>query len=192
MSKPGAPDVSVRDGRRADMADVCAIYGHHVVHGLASFEETPPDLAEMTRRFEAVTAQGLPYLVATAEVEGIETVAGYAYAGRYRPRPAYRFTVENSVYVAPQTTGRGIGRALLETLIRRCETLGYRQMIAIIGDRGNAASIRFHEASGFIPTGHLHAVGFKWGRWVDSVLMQRALGAGEATIPGEAPHGWRP
>lgn len=174
------------------MAAVCAIYGHHVAHGLASFEETPPDTGEVTRRFEAVIAQGLPYLVATGAADGADAVLGFAYAGRYRPRPAYRFTVENSVYVAPQVAGRGIGRTLLEALIHRCGALGYRQMIAVIGDRDNEASIRFHEASGFVRAGDLRAVGFKWGRWVDSVLMQRRLGEGATTIPDQAPAEWRP
>lgn len=181
----------VRDAGRADLPPICAIYGHHVATGLASFEETPPDLGEMTRRFDTITAQGLPYLAAVDEADDA-AVAGFAYVGRYRPRPAYRFTVENSVYVAPQAARRGVGRALLEGLIGRCEALGYRQMIAVIGDSDNLSSIRFHEAAGFVAAGHLQAVGFKWGRWVDSVLMQRPLGAGDAATPETAPRGWRP
>ncbi len=183
--------VRVRDARRGDLAGIREIYAHHVLHGLASFEEEPPDLAEVTRRFEATLARGLPYLAAEAEVAGPgaagpgaePALRGYAYAGPYRSRPAYRYSVENSLYVAPGLEGRGIGRALLEELIRRCTALGFRQMIAVIGDSGHLPSIKFHESLGFREAGHLRSVGFKFGRWVDSVILQRPLGPGDASLP---------
>ncbi len=177
--------IAVRPARAADLPHIREIYNHHVLHGLASFEEIPPDLAEMTRRFEATLARGLPYLTAEAALrESAATeVVGYAYAGPYRPRPAYRFTVENSVYVAPGLEGRGVGRSLLEELIARCTALGLRQMIAVVGDSGHLPSIAFHESFGFTKIGTLSAVGFKFGRWVDSVILQRALGSGEETPP---------
>ena len=196
MARAGAgPLVRVRDARRGDLADIREIYAHHVLHGLASFEETPPDLAEVTRRFEATLAHGLPYLAAEAEVAGPgvagpgaePALRGYAYAGPYRPRPAYRYSVENSLYVAPGLEGRGIGRALLEELIRRCTALGFRQMIAVIGDSGHLPSIKFHESLGFTEAGHLRSVGFKFGHWVDSVILQRRLGPGDTTLPDAAP-----
>jgi len=177
--------IAVRPARAADLLRIRDIYGHHVLHGLASFEETPPDLAEMTHRFEATLARGLPYLAAevTLREGAVPEISGYAYAGPYRPRPAYRFTVENSVYVAPGLEGRGIGRALLEELIVRCTALGLRQMIAVIGDSGHLPSIAFHESCGFTKIGTLGAVGFKFGHWVDSVILQRALGSGDGTPP---------
>ncbi len=183
----GGP-VAVRDARRGDLPRIRDIYAHHVLHGLASFEETPPGLAEMTRRFEAIRQRGLPYLVAEAAAPGAApAVRGYAYAGPYRARPAYRYTVENSLYVAPGCERGGIGRALLEELIRRCTGLGLRQMIAVIGDSGHLPSIRFHEALGFRQVGQLDSVGFKFGGWVDSVIMQRPLGEGDETLPAAAP-----
>jgi phosphinothricin acetyltransferase len=153
------------------MASIQAIYVWHVLNGLASFEEAPPDAAEMTRRWCDVCARGLPYLV--AEVDN--SVLGYAYAAPYRLRSAYRFVVENSLYVERQARRRGLGRALLSELIRRCEDLELTQMIAVIGDSANVASIGLHAALGFREVGLLSAVGFKHGRWVDSVIMQRAL-----------------
>ena len=161
----------VRDSRAGDMAEVQIIYAHHVLHGAASFEEEPPSLAEMQRRRAEVLGRGLPYLV--AEIGG--RVAGYSYASPYRARPAYRFTIENSVYVDPARPRAGIGRALLEALVMRCRQGDCKQMIAVIGDSANAASIGLHAALGFRHVGTLHAVGFKFGRWIDSVLMQRAL-----------------
>ncbi len=178
--------VRVRDARRGDLAGIREIYAHHVRHGLASFEETPPDLAEVTRRFEATLAHGLPYLAAEAQVAGPgaePALRGYAYAGPYRPRPAYRYSVENSLSVAPGLEGRGIGRTLLEELIRRCTALGFRQMIAVIGDSGHLPSIEFHESLGFERIGTLHSVGFKFGRWLDTVILQRPLGAGDTALP---------
>jgi phosphinothricin acetyltransferase len=173
--------VTVRPARPEDLPRVREIYAHHVLNGLASFEETPPDLAEITRRFEATREGGMPYLA--AEDSNTKEVLGYAYAGPYRPRPAYRFSVENSVYVAPGLEGRGVGRALLEALIGRCTALGLRQMIAVVGDSGHLPSIAFHESLGFTRVGTLRAVGFKFGRWVDSVILQRALGGGGETPP---------
>jgi len=161
----------VRDSRAEDMAQVQAIYAHHVLHGAASFEEEPPPLAEMQRRRADVLGRGMPYLV--AEIDG--RVAGYSYASPYRARPAYRFTLENSVYVDPARPRAGTGRALLAALIARCEAGEWQQMIAVIGDSANAPSIGLHAALGFRRIGTLHAVGFKFGRWIDSVLMQRAL-----------------
>lgn len=162
----------VRDAREEDMAEVAAIYAHHVLHGTASFEEEPPSLDEMQRRRADVLARGLPYLV--AEIGG--RVAGYSYATPYRARSAYRFTIENSVYVDHARPRSGIGRALLTELIARCERGEWRQMIAVIGGSGHAASIGLHASLGFRHVGTLDAVGFKFARWLDIVLMQRALG----------------
>ena len=156
-----------------------AIYAHWVITGLASFEEVPPDIAEMDRRRREVQARGLPYLAAVDE----SAVQGFAYLGPYRTRPAYRYTVEDSVYVAPGAHGRGVGRALLGRLIALAEARNLRQMVAIIGDSANHASIGLHAALGFERTGVLRSVGFKHGRWVDSVVMQRALGAGDGALP---------
>jgi phosphinothricin acetyltransferase len=162
----------VRDATEVDLATVQSIYAWHVLNGLASFEEQPPALDEITRRWRDVRARSLPYLVAEHEAR----VVGYAYASPYRARSAYRFTVEDSVYLDRGSYGRGIGRALLTELIQRCERLGFAQMIAVIGDSANAASIALHGAMGFARAGLLSAVGFKHGRWVDSVIMQRPLG----------------
>jgi phosphinothricin acetyltransferase len=180
MSESAASPVAVRDARDADMAAVQAIYAHHVLHGLATFEEVPPSVDELIARRAAVIGAGLPYLVA----ERGGAVVGYSYASAYRPRPAYRYAIEDSVYVADDLAGRGIGAALLVALIARCEAGPWRQMIAIIGDTGNAASIALHRRHGFDLVGTLHAVGFKLGRWVDTVLMQRVLGSGAAAPPG--------
>jgi len=169
----------VRAARDEDMAVVQEIYSYHVRLGLASFEEVAPDVDELLRRRAEVVKRSLPYLL--AEIEG--TVAGFAYAGPYRNRSAYRYTVEDSVYVDHRFLRRGVGRALLRVLIERCTALGYRQMIAVIGDSGNENSIGAHKAMGFVEVGRLPAIGFKLGRWVDSILMQRALGPGAATPP---------
>jgi L-amino acid N-acyltransferase YncA len=174
-----ASQILVRDAAAADMTAIQAIYAHHVLHGLATFEEVPPSVADMTERRAAVLKAGLPYLA--AEIDG--TVVAYAYATAYRPRPAYRFTVEDSIYVAHGFGGRGIGSPLLRALINRCELGPWRQMLAVIGNSGNAGSIALHRRHGFQPVGTLHAVGFKLGRWVDTVLMQRALGDGDRTAP---------
>ena len=169
----------IRPSIDADLPAIAAIYEHHVHFGLASFEETPPDLAELARRRGEVLAQELPYLVADAGGR----VLGYAYAAPHRIRSAYRFSVEDSIYVDPAAVRRGIGRALLGTLLTRCARQGYRQIVAVIGDSGNAGSIGLHERLGFRRVGLLPAIGFKHGRWVDSVLMQRELGEGAATLP---------
>lgn len=169
----------VRDSVEGDIAAIREIYAHHVLHGLASFEEVPPSAEELLSRRAAVKAVGLPHLVAEADGQ----IVGYSYASAYRPRRAYRYTVEDSVYVAPEAAGRGIGGALLSALIRRCEAGPWRQMMAVIGDSGNTASIALHRRHGFRDAGRLLSVGFKLGRWVDTVLMQRPLGPGDATPP---------
>lgn len=174
-------EMRLRPAAAEDMPAIHQIYTHHVLNGLASFEEVPPDLAEIVRRWQAIQAAGLPYAV--AELAGRAGIAGYAYAGPYRPRSAYRFTVEDSIYLAPDATGRGVGRVLLAHLIAEATALGKRQMIAVIGDSANAASIGLHRALGFQTTGTFHAIGFKFGRWVDSVLMQLALGDGAESAP---------
>jgi len=178
-----APSILVRDAQEDDMTSIAAIYAHHVLHGLASFEETPPGLDEMLARRQQVRDRGLPYLA--AEQGGL--ILGYSYASSYRPRPAYRHTIEDSVYVAPGHAGQGIGSALLGALIARCEAGPWRQMLAVIGDSGNAGSIGLHRRFGFEPVGTLRSAGFKLGRWVDTVLMQRSLGAGDRTLPTETP-----
>jgi phosphinothricin acetyltransferase len=173
-------DLLIRPSRDADVAAIVAIYAPAVLDGAASFELEPPDAAEMARRRAALLDNDYPYLV--AEIGG--EVAGYAYAGPYRPRPAYRHTVEDSVYIAPHRQGAGLGRQLLAALIAACEGDGrFRQMVAVIGDSASAVSIALHRAHGFRHVGTIEAVGFKHGRWLDSVLMQRALGEGAATPP---------
>jgi L-amino acid N-acyltransferase YncA len=176
----GTRAVLVRDATEQDMAAIQAIYAQEVLHGLASFEEVPPSTADMLARRASVLGLGLPYLA--AEMDG--RVVGYSYATGYRPRPAYRHTIEDSVYVAEGMQGRGIGRALLSALIERCEAGPWRQMVAVIGNSGNAGSIALHRQLGFRLVGTFEAVGFKLGRWVDTVLMQRALGPGAGTLPG--------
>jgi L-amino acid N-acyltransferase YncA len=175
----GSDVTVVRPAGNADFSAITAIYAHHVLNGLGSFEIDPPDEAEMRRRYAEVIERGLPYLVA----ERGGAIAGYAYAAPYRARPAYRFTVEDSVYVSHDHLGRGIGRALLDALVAECERAGCRQMIAVIGDSGNRASIALHQRCGFSDAGLLPATGFKAGRWVDVVLMQRALGEGGRSLP---------
>jgi phosphinothricin acetyltransferase len=172
-------DLEIRAAEAPDLTYVTEIYEHAVRYGTATFELIPPDLAEMTRRFGALTDGGFPYFVASLEGR----VIGYAYAGPYRPRPAYRFTVENSVYLQPAIHRRGIGLQLLQRLITECEARGYRQMIAVIGDSANAGSIGVHTRCGFQMIGTHPNVGFKFGRWLDTVMMQRALGVGAATLP---------
>ena len=167
---PAAP--LIRPATTADLAAITAIYAHHVLHGTASFETEPPAVEEMARRHAEIVRRGLPYYL--AELGG--RIVGYAYAAPYRPRPAYRFTVENSVYIHPEWMGRGIGRQLLDAVIRASAEAGCRQMIAIIGDSANTASIRLHESAGFRYVGVLRNVGFKFGRWLDTVMMQKELG----------------
>lgn len=170
----------LRDSEDADLPAITAIYRHHVLHGTASFELEPPDLAEMTRRRADVRAKGWPWIA--AEAEG-GRLLGYAYASHFRPRPAYRFTVENSIYIDAESRGQGLGRLLLAELVARCEAAGARQMLAVIGDSANQSSIGLHRAMGFSPAGVLKSVGHKFGDWRDVVLMQRALGAADHTAP---------
>jgi phosphinothricin acetyltransferase len=174
-----AVPVLIRPCAAADLAAVTAIYRHHVLHGTGTFEIDAPDAAEMTRRHDDVCAKGLPWLV--AEQDG--AVLGFAYANHFRARPAYRFFLEDSIYVHPDAAGRGVGRWLLAELLARCEAIGARQMLAVIGDAANAGSIGVHRALGFEHTGVLKAAGWKFGGWLDVVLMQRALGAGEGSAP---------
>lgn len=173
------PDTLIRDSLDEHLPAIQAIYAHHVLHGFGSFELEPPTVEEMYRRRAELLARGLPWLV--AERDG--GIVGYAYAGPYRPRPAYRHSLENTVYVHPQAQRRGIGGALLGALIERCERFGARQLIAVIGDSGNRPSIVLHERHGFIRAGLIRSAGFKHGRWVDTVLMQRAVGDGDGTLP---------
>jgi L-amino acid N-acyltransferase YncA len=169
----------LRATAESDIEAIQRIYAHHVLTGLATFEETPPDADEMRRRWRAIADLDLPHIVATSG----GAIAGFAYAGPYRPRSAYRFAVEDSIYLDPAFQGRGIGRSLLAMLIEQSTKLGKRQMIAVIGDSANAASIGVHRSLGFQDTGVFRAIGFKFGRWVDTVLMQRALGPGGDTLP---------
>jgi L-amino acid N-acyltransferase YncA len=171
----------IRPTIAADLPAITSIYEHAVLYGTATFELIPPDLAEMTRRFHVLMDGGYPYFVAASEGQ----VIGYAYAGAYRPRPAYRFTVENSVYLQPAIHRRGIGLQLLQRLISECEARGYRQMIAVIGDSANAGSIGVHTRCGFRMIGTHPDVGFKFGRWLDTVMMQLALGHGATTLPAD-------
>jgi L-amino acid N-acyltransferase YncA len=171
----------LRAATTGDLPAITAIYAEAVLHGSASFELTPPTEAEMDQRMEALVAAGFPYLVAILE----GAVIGYAYAGPYRARPAYRFTVEDSIYLDASARGRGVGKRLLATLIAQCEARGDRQMIAVIGDSANHGSIRLHQSAGFAPAGLLKSVGWKHGHWIDSVLMQRPLGVGDSAPPPE-------
>src|SRR3984893_6656584 len=177
MSSP-----EIRLPAAADLPAITDIYEHAVLYGTASVQLTPPHLAETTRRFGVLTDGGFPYFVAALDGR----VVGYAYAGASRPRPAYRFTVENSVYLDPAIHRRGIGLQLMERLIAESEARGYRQMIAVIGDSANAGSIGVHTKCGFQMIGTHPDVGFKFGRWLDTVMMQRALGAGGSTLPADS------
>jgi L-amino acid N-acyltransferase YncA len=172
-------EISIRGAGPHDVPAITRIYAEAVIHGTASFELEPADETEMLRRFRALLAGGYPYVV--AEIDG--AVAGYAYAGAYRARPAYRWTVEDSIYIAPAFHRRGIGKLLLARLIAESEQCGYRQMIAVIGDSAQTASIALHAAAGFTMVGTLRAVGFKHGKWLDTPLMQLALGDGDRTLP---------
>jgi L-amino acid N-acyltransferase YncA len=175
--------VSIRAATPADIAGITRIYADAVKHGTASFELEPPDEAEMLRRQTALADAGYPYIVAESVVESAGKLLGYAYAGPYRTRPAYRFSVEDSIYVDPAAQRRGVGRLLLARLIAEAEARGFRQMIAVIGDSAQTASIELHHKAGFRHIGTIENVGFKFGRWLDSVLMQRALGPGATRAP---------
>ncbi|HLP02591.1 MAG TPA: GNAT family N-acetyltransferase [Opitutaceae bacterium] len=172
-------DVLLRDATEADLPAVQAIYAHHVLHGTGTFEEIPPDVAEMRRRLAEVRERGFPWLVAVAQ----NRVVGYAYANWFRARTAYRFACEDSIYLAPDWCARGLGTRLLGELLARCEAAGARQMLGVIGDSANHGSVRLHARLGFEHIGTMRAVGLKFGRWLDVVIMQRALGAGAGKPP---------
>ena len=177
------PALLIRPSTPADNAVITEIYGWNVLHGTGTFELVAPDAADMARRREDVLAKGLPWLVA----ERSGQVLGYAYANHFRPRPAYRFCVEDSIYLHPQAQGQGVGRLLLAELLSQCEARGARQMLAVIGDSANASSIGVHRALGFEQTGVLKAAGWKFERWLDVLLMQRSLGQGDTVVPTDTP-----
>ncbi len=172
------PPLLIRASRASDVPAMREIYADAVAHGTSSFELEAPDVAEMSRRRDEVAARSLPWLVAERDAK----VLGYAYAAPFRPRPAYRYCVENSIYLHADAQRRGVARPLLAELIARCEAVGMRQMLAVIGDSGNEASIRLHLAMGFEHCGQLSAVGWKFGRWLDVVMMQRRLGPGASRL----------
>jgi L-amino acid N-acyltransferase YncA len=172
-------DVSIRTATSADIPAITRVYAHAVTYGTASFELEPPDQAEMARRQQALLARNFPYIVA----ELADAVVGYAYAGPYRDRRAYDWCVEDSLYIAPEFHRRGIGRLLLTRLVVESEALGFRQMVGVIGDSANTASVAVHAAVGFRLIGNFQSIGFKHGRWLDTVLMQRALGSGDTLPP---------
>lgn len=175
--------ITLRDSKPEDVADIRRIYAHHVESSTSSFDEVAPSVDEIATRRQSILELGMPYIV--AELNG--KVQGFAYANKFRPRSAYRHTVENSIYVEPAATGNGIGTKLLTELIERCTRLGFRQMIAVIGGAGNVASINLHKRLGFTIAGHLKSTGFKFGAWVDTLFMQRALGDGDSTLPEKHP-----
>jgi L-amino acid N-acyltransferase YncA len=177
-----ASAITIRACAEDDMRAVAEIYGHHVLHSTATFELDPPSLEEMMRRRRVIVEGGYAYLVAEAD----SGVVGYAYAGAFHGRPAYHFTVENSVYVREGCKGRGIGMRLMQALLAACEQRPFRQMIAVIGDSANQASIELHARLGFRRIGTFRSVGFKFGRWLDTVHMQKELGAGDRTPPADA------
>ena len=174
--------LQIRDASADDMIAVQAIYAQHVLHSSATFEEVPPPLPEMQARRERVLEQGLPYLVAVLGGE----VAGYCYASTFRPRVAYRYTIEDSIYLADGQAGKGLGKALLSALLARCEQGPWRQMVAVIGGTNNSASIGLHRSLGFKHVGTQPSTGFKFNQWIDVVFMQRALGEGDSTLPTAA------
>jgi len=176
-------ELLVRDAEKADVPAVAAIYAYHVLHGTGTFELTPPGEAEIASRLASVQERGLPWFVAEREGE----VVGYAYAGPFRTRPAYDWIVEDSIYIRDGCLRQGIGNALLGELLDRCTALGYRQMVALIGDSANAGSIELHRRFGFADAGRMTSVGWKHGRWLDVVLMQKALGPGDAIAAGVRP-----
>jgi phosphinothricin acetyltransferase len=173
---------TIRPSTERDLAAITAIYAHHVMSGTGTFETTPPTPAEMAGRRADVLAKGLPYLV----VEDGGQVLGFAYCQWFKPRPAYRFSAEDSIYLHPDAAGRGLGRQLMAELVAQAEAAGIRRLIAVIGDTANAASIAVHRSAGFALVGVLKSCGWKFGRWLDVVLMDRALGEGDATPPEPA------
>jgi phosphinothricin acetyltransferase len=183
MTAPAPADVQLRAARRGDVPQITRIYAEQVATGTASFEYAPPAVSEMERRYDAIVAAGYPYFVAA---NGAGEIIGYSFASGYRARPGYRYTVEDSVYVAPAASRRGTGRALLARLIEACTARGDRLMVAVIGDVGNAASIALHRRLGFITVGPMPGVGWKFDRWIESVLLQRPLGPGATCPPTRA------
>ncbi|KLN59146.1 GCN5 family acetyltransferase [Kiloniella spongiae] len=179
MSRLSKDQITIRNVEDADIAFIQEIYADEVLHGVSSWEENPPDQTEMLNRKNGIVGGGYPYRVAVQN----DKVVGYAYASPYRPRPGYRYTVENSIYIHKDVRGLGLGRLLLEDLINECEIRGYRQMIAVIGDSENLPSIDFHQKMGFELAGTIKSIGFKFGRWMDSVLMQRPLNDGSDSLP---------
>jgi L-amino acid N-acyltransferase YncA len=171
---------SIRPSRESDLPQITAIYAHHVLHGTGTFETDPPTEADMAARRADVLSKGLPYLVAE---EGVR-VLGFAYCQWFKPRPAYRFSAEDSIYLQPDATGRGLGKALLAELARQAEAAGIRKLVAVIGDSANAGSVGVHRALGFTPAGSFKSCGWKFGRWLDIVLMEKSLGEGDTTPPG--------
>ena len=169
----------IRASIDSDIAAITAIYRHHVLHGTGTFEIDPPTAEDMANRRNDVLAKGLPYLVAT---EG-DAVLGFAYCNWFKPRPAYRFSAEDSIYLAPEAAGKGLGRALLAELILKAQAAGVRKLLAVIGDSANAGSIGVHRAAGFQPVGVLKSTGWKFNRWLDVVMMDRVVGAGDSTPP---------
>jgi phosphinothricin acetyltransferase len=179
--------LAIRDATGGDIAAVHAIYAHHVLNGFGTFDETPPTIADYTEKWRTIAAMRLPFLVATEE----QAILGFAYATPFRPRSAYRYALEDSVYIRHDHLGRGVGSALLESLVARCTALGARQLLAVIGDSKNAGSIGLHRKAGFEDAGTLTSIGYKRGRWVDVVLMQRALSEGDGSPP-LGPGAWQP
>lgn len=175
------PETAIRPAEDADMPAITALYAHHVRHGTGTFETDPPSLAEMIQRRTEVLTRGLPYLVATRGAD----VIGFAYCNWFKPRPAYRYSAEDSIYVAPGLSGQGVGRRLLQALAEQAQSAGVRKLIAVIGDSGNAGSIGVHRACGFTPAGVLRSCGWKFDRWLDVVLMEKALGPGDS-VPATA------
>lgn len=171
--------MEIRPAATADISDIQAIYAHHVLHGAGTFEEVPPSVEEIISRYEAIVAKDCAYLVSVDQTG----VLGYAYYSQFRERSAYRYTAETSIYVRDDVRGQGVGKALVAALLTHAEAAGYRQMVAVIGDSENVGSIGVHSSLGFYRAGLLRASGMKFGRWVDTVYMQRALGLGDANVP---------
>ncbi len=169
----------IRNSLPEDIADITAIYTHHVLHGTGTFEIDPPTCDDMANRRTDVLSKGLPYLVA---VEGNQLL-GFAYCNWFKPRPAYRFSAEDSIYLAPEAQGRGLGRSLLTELMQRAEAVGVRKLIAVIGDSANQSSIGVHQSVGFAPAGLLKSCGWKFERWLDVILMDKTLGVGDSSAP---------
>ena len=174
--------MQIRPAKEADIADIQTIYEHAVLHGTGTYELDPPSKGEFEKRFRHITGNGFPWIV--AEEDGV--VLAYAYASPFRTRPAYRWSIEDSVYVAPEAKGKGVGKLLLQDLLQRCETLGFHQMIAVIGDgKGNTGSVALHRSLGFKHSGTIEGSGFKFGQWIDTVIMQKELNGGLGQMPDQ-------